>query len=88
MIIYYQSIRQQHKTPLEENNMKKEKILARVIFYGLGMIAVIAGLLLIFTVIAMIEAWTITKAQLAMCVVYICIMIIYLAFIKMLNEKW
>lgn len=75
---------------LEENNMseKMEKILARVIFYGLGMVAVTAGFMLMFTVVAMIEAWTLDKVQLAMCIFYVLIMILYWAFIKMLNEKW
>jgi hypothetical protein len=90
MLYYYQSIRQQQLTTLEENNMseKMEKILARVIFYGLGMVAVTAGFMLMFTVVAMIEAWTLDKVQLAMCIFYVLIMVLYGAFIKMLNEKW
>lgn len=69
-------------------NEKMAKVLARILFWGFSSIALFSGIFTLLLTVAVVEAWEITKAQIAMYIVFISAMTLYGAFLKMLNEKW
>lgn len=63
-----------------------QKFLAKIVWYTLAFIAVVAFMLLISSISAMIEAWSITKEPLIMSIVCMIVLEIIASFFRLVID--